>query len=239
MLRNAEDRAVGTCAVVMAAYRAKRWILTTLESIREQETRDGWTYSLRIGVDGCEETSSLLLAEGEPHWFSPTNVGPYVMRNSLIELEPAEAYAVFDADDVMLPGYLASLLSWMRDGIAGASRHNIDPGGVVTSDQRIPYHSGVAVFSDEVWQRLGGYREWPIAADHDFVLRAKALDIGVTRIKQVLYHRRIHPGSLTQDPTSGYRTEIRARFKADAERLTKRGDLYVEPVTTPLEYRTP
>lgn len=223
----------------MAAFRATQWIRIAVESIRRQEALAGWAYSLRIGVDGCEDTSALLLDEGEAHWFSPKNVGPYVLRNSLIELEPASAYAVFDADDVMRPDYLKTLLRWVGCGIAGGARLRIDAEGEVTNPRRVPYQSGVALFRHEAWQAVGGYRAWPIAADHDLILRAKALGISVTRPKQPVYYRRTHPGSLTQDPETGYGTEARSGYKAEAERLTKQGYLYVDPVTTSLEYRTP
>lgn len=226
----------GTCAVIVAAYRATRWISEALESIREQQPRDGWTYTLRIGVDGCEETSALLSSGGQPHWYSPRNVGPYVVRNSLIALEPADAYAVFDADDVMRPDYLSTLLHFMGDGIAGAARQNIDHEGTVTSHRRA-YQSGVAMFSRTAWERLGGYRAWHIAADHDLILRAKASGITLTRPSRPLYFRRIHPESLTQDPEAGFGTLVRWGYKDRAERLTKQGARYVEPVTTAMEYR--
>jgi hypothetical protein len=223
----------------MAAYRATEWIRCALDSIRRQQQSVGWAYSLRIGVDGCDETSELLLYEHEPHWFSPKNVGPYVMRNSLIALAPASAYAVFDADDVMMPEYLTTLLRWMGDGVAGGSRLRADPSGAVTSGRRVPYQSGVALFSHRAWERLGGYRAWPIAADHDLILRAKALGISVTRPRRPIYLRRTHKGSLTQDPVTGYGTHARAGFADLAKRLTASGHLYVEPVTTVLEYREP
>lgn len=225
-----------SCAVIVSAYRATRWIRETIESIRAQEGRDGWSYSLRIGVDGCDETSQLLLDEGEPHWFSTRNVGPYVMRNSLIQLEQASAYAVFDADDVMQPHYLTELLSYVGNGIAGAARTHIDERGAVIRSHA-PYQGGVAVISHQAWQALGGYRDWFIAADHDLICRAKANRIRVTRYSRPLYLRRVHPGSLTQDPVSGLGTMARAGHKEMTDRLIKAGARKVEPVTTPLEWR--
>jgi hypothetical protein len=224
----------------MAAYRAKRWILTTLESIRGQETRDGWTYSLRIGVDGCEETSSLLLAEGEPHWYSTTNVGPYVMRNSLIELEPAEAYAIFDADDVMLPEYLATLLGWSDGGkgIAGASMYRIDEDGV-----RIPgrhrYSWGVSLIRHQAWTKLGGFRDWRVAADSDLIRRARALRTKVRAGPEPLFERRVVAGSLTRAAETGMESELRRKLREASQSATLARQLRIEPVTTPLEWREP
>lgn len=222
--------------MIVAAHRATRWISEALESIREQQPRDGWTYTLRIGVDGCEETSALLSSDGQPHWYSPKNVGPYVVRNSLIALEPATAYAIFDADDVMMPDYLTTLLHFMSDGIAGPARQHIDECGTVISS-KVAYHGGVALFPHEVWGRLGGYRDWRLAADYDLILRATASGISVTRPSRPLYLRRLHPSSLTRDAETGMGTLVRWGHKDRADRLTKQGARYVEPVTTAMEYR--
>jgi glycosyltransferase involved in cell wall biosynthesis len=226
-------------AVVVAAYRATRWIGEALESIDAQEPAPGWRYELRLGVDGCEETSALLRAAGRPHWYSPENVGPYVMRNSLITARPAGAYAIFDADDRMGPGYLRTLLGTVRDGIVGAARRQIDADGNVIKDFSA-FAGGVAVISGPAWERLGGYRDWRIAADHDLIVRAQRLRIAVQAVGEVLYSRRVHPDSLTRHPETGFGTLPRRQHKARAERLAQSSkNLYVMPATTPLELREP
>jgi hypothetical protein len=161
------------------------------------------------------------------------------VRNSLIALEPAAAYAVFDADDVMHPHYLRTLLRWVgTDGIAGGSRRQIDTHGKPMSNERSPFRSGVAVFSHDAWARLGGYRAWKIAADHDLIVRAKALGITVTGARDVLYSRRVHGDSLTRRPDTGFGSQMRREYKALAHHLARlRCNLYVAPTTTPMEYR--
>lgn len=232
--------ATGSCAVVVAAWKAARYILEALESIDAQQPRPGWTYELRVGVDGCEETSRFLLRAARPHMFSQANVGPYVMRNSLIELAPASAYAVFDADDVMRPEYLTTLLDWTgAHGIAGGARTQMDEHGRILN-RRVGYRGGVGIISAEAWGKLGGYRAWPMAADHDLVLRARAMKIPVIPVNKALYHRRVHPSALTQRPDTGFKSSIRRDFGNRARRLTREGrGLYVHPATTPLELRTP
>jgi hypothetical protein len=224
----------------MAARRATRWILEALDSIDGQEARAGWEYSLRVGVDGCPETSRLLLRAGRPHWYAAESVGPYVMRNSLVLLEPASAYAIFDADDMMRPPYLKTVLHWMgKNGIAGGGRSQINEHGRILR-RRTSFRSGVAVISHPAWEKLGGYRAWPIAADHDLILRARALRIVVQPVNKALYVRRVHPASLTQDPATGFKTQLRREFASRARSLVKhRRGLYVRPVTVPLEYREP
>lgn len=211
-----------------------------LRSVDAQEKSDSWSYELRLAVDGCEATSSKLLELGRAHWWSPKNVGPYIIRNSLVALEPADAFAIFDADDVMLPDYLTELLRFVgRDGIVGPARKTIDEEGRLIS-KRSPYSSGIAVFSGHAWRRLGGYRPWRIAADYDMILRAQKLGIRVRPTRTPFYLRRLHPGSLTQDPETRMHSPERLQAKERAERLTELGlDMKVQPVTTSLEWRHP
>jgi hypothetical protein len=222
----------------MAARGASKWIGKALESIDFQEARPGWEYSLRIGVDACPETSRTLTKAGRAHWYAREHVGPYIMRNSLVELEAAEAYAIFDADDVMRPSYLRELLAGVGpDGISGGGRTQVREDGRIIR-RRAGYKGGVAIIAHGAWQRLGGYRPWPVAADHDLILRARALQIPVRAINRSLYIRRVHPASLTQDERTGFRSELRRQFAGRAKHLTKLGlDLHVHPVCTPLERR--
>lgn len=93
-------------AVITAAYRAQKYIGDMIRSFNEQHPLEGWTYELRIGVDGCPDTCVELDRLRVPYWFSDRNVGAYVIRNSLILLDHADIYTVFDSDDVMKPDYL-------------------------------------------------------------------------------------------------------------------------------------
>ena len=199
-------------AVIIAAYRAERWIGECLEAWEAVEVPDGWEVDIRIGVDGCEGTRATL--NGTAHWFSAANVGPYLIRNSLIAQEPADVYVIFDADDLPHADYLTELLP-MTDGggIAGAARRTINEQGEETSEH-CPYANGVCVIHHAAWQRLGGYRPWRVAADHDLIQRARAMGITIHKHGRALYTRRLHPDSLTQHDEIGRNSPHRLARKS-------------------------
>lgn len=141
-------QAPNVCAVIVAAYQAPRWIGECLDSIDSQEPLEGWSYETRIGVDCCVDTALALKARGTPFWWSPAGtgadgqrgVGCYLIRNALIAKAPADAYAIFDADDVMEPNYLRTLLSIMGEGISGGARTGMDmQGKLVTCKKHGPF----------------------------------------------------------------------------------------------------
>lgn len=206
-------------AVIIAAYRAERWIEQCLDAWDAVTVPDGWEMDVWIGVDGCDRTGSILHQIGVHYWWSPRNVGPYLIRNSLIARVKADAYVIFDADDMPHADYLTELLPMTADGsIAGAARRTIDETGTETS-AHFPYANGVCVIPTEAWDRLGGYRPWRIAADHDLIQRAKAMGITIRKHNRALYTRRVHPDSLTRDPNTGLRSRERRNRKNETRRL--------------------
>src|SRR6185436_2359326 len=101
------------CAIIVSAWKASAWIKDCVESINKQRPTLAWEYDLRLGIDGCHETRAVVKEMGQKFYWNPVNAGVYLMRNSLIQLAPADAYAVFDADDMMMDTYLNILLPLM------------------------------------------------------------------------------------------------------------------------------
>lgn len=229
------------CAVIVAAYQAQPWIAECLHSVMNQAGLDGWTFSVRVGVDGCKETSHFLSNTLKfPHAFSPERVGPYLIRNSLIALERADAYAIFDADDVMEPAYLRTLAPLaMPNGVAGGMRRGMTVDGKPIASSARPFRVGVCVYSHEAITKLGGFHPWDFGADHDAIKRALALGIPITSdISGVLYRRRHHPGSLTADPEIGLGTERRHQLRFASAEMIGQGHTVADFTTTPLEHRS-
>lgn len=239
------------CAILMPAFRAFPYMAWALESIEDQLELPGWRYELRIAVDGCPSTAAGLGALGRSFHWSQRNVGPYILRNSLAALAPADAYATFDADDEMKPEYLRTLIPLAcpdegEPGIAGSRRleHSVETSmrELRIRTKPLPYCWGISVYSRTAWEALGGFRPWRIAADHDLYHRARAKQIPVHQhhgLPKALYYRRLHAGSLTADPTVGMNAPERIEKKAVTHQLIEAGELAVKPETIDLELVEP
>lgn len=221
------------CNVIIAAYKAERWILECLESVRRQRTVLGWDYHTLVGVDGCEETSEVLARRGYTHYYSPVNVGPYVMRNSLFGVRSADAYAVFDADDMMSDMYLSTLIKHLDNGIAGAGRITINE-QQKQIEGRTRYRCGVCMISSAAMLKLGGYVDHRVAADYDLIERAKLLHIPLSKVQGSLYFRRRHAESLTQRSDTGMKSRFRWEQVAEAKKRRLAGALTIIPKVTSL-----
>ena len=105
-----------TCAIIIAAYNADKYILECIHSVKNQIPLEGWEYDIRIGVDGCQKTADVLRKNKIPFYWSEKNVGAYVMRNSLMYLRPADYYIYFDADDIMNHDFIFQCIQKIDNG---------------------------------------------------------------------------------------------------------------------------
>ena len=224
-------------AVIVAAYQTRaEWLDECLGSIEASADQTSVTLDLRIGVDGCQQSATSLGDIEQPYWWSSVNVGPYVMRNSLIALGPADAFVIFDADDVMLPEYFPLVVHALRTySLVGPSRTECTE--ALTPVEERPYRHGVCAFRPDVLTGLGGYQPERLAADVDFIARATRAGFHLHIVKPPCYLRRRHAASLTTAPRTGRESAERRKATHRMERQRLAGKVHVTPVTTPLEFR--
>lgn len=145
-------------------------------------------------------------------------------------LTNADVICRFDADDVMLPGYLASHIEHLS-GAMGADI--VRSWSIYTDVQLNPVRAALAdgnftCFSGKrrrgsdgqftmgraVWARLGGFRPWRFNADSEFLTRARGAGFSVADVARYSYLRRVHPSSLTANPRTGYASQQRQAYEA-------------------------
>jgi GT2 family glycosyltransferase len=222
-----------TCAVIIAAYNADKYILECYNSVKNQIPLEGVEIEIRIGVDGCQKTADVLRRAGIPFYWSEKNVGAYIMRNSLIYLEPADVYSYFDADDTMFPDYLKTVLSLNTDAIMTAKincNENLKPiqGARIES-------GGAITFSHSVLQTLGGFYGVRCAADTDFMYRIGMAGYNIHEINEPLYYRRRHNESLTKKSDTAWRSPYRNKVWAMMTEKREQWIIKIKPTVIPLK----
>jgi len=226
-----------TLAVIVTAYDSAKWIEESLTSIYAQSAPLGWKIDVRVGIDGCATTRQKMDEIGASYWWSKENVGAYVMRNSLIGLRPADAYCTFDADDVMMPGYLEELIRLLGStGLASPGiRYDCDEWlGNLTL-----HKAGAAAqqaFTHEWLEKLGGFRSYRCESDADLVRRARVMGGQFKKMSAPMHLKRVHEGALTVAPETCVGSPRRGEIIAESWKLARAGELHVEPETTALDH---
>lgn len=230
-------------AIIIAAWRAEAWIGPCLDAVRASVGGvEGWDIEIRVGVDGCGRTARALEALEERYWWTPENVGCFRMRNALIALGHADAYVEFDADDIMLPGYLPAVLQAVTPhNVVQAARFEVSAALAQTMPPTVGLisRSGIRTFSRAALETIGGHRPWRCGADSETGDRLVKAKVPLVVLEEPLYLRRRHPDSLTNAPATGMQSPARQKVRREIARLTSSADVHVRPRGVVLEERTP
>jgi glycosyltransferase involved in cell wall biosynthesis len=224
------------CAVIIPCYDVAEYIGACINSMMNQKPRENWTYDIRIGVDGCRNTAQKIRI---PFWFAERNVGAYIMRNSLMVINPADAFAYFDADDVMCDDYLFRSLAVIDAGgdVVMAAKYQCD---VKLKPIRVKLQSGGAItFTKKALDAVGGFQPFRCAGDTDFMMRLEMAGFKIYKIQDPLYYRRCHPKQLTQKTETGIGSYYRRRSWAQMCIDRGKGIVKINPEITKLIRRIP
>lgn len=207
-------------SVVMSVYNGARYLRAAIKSVLVQQ---GVSFEFVIVDDGSTDETAVILdeyshADPRVRIIRQENTG---LTRALIrgcEVARGEFIARQDADDVSLPGRLATLAGLLRsdDRLAFVSSHVnvIGPDGELLlthtppSDPREatsllldlktgPPGHGSVMFRRAIYQLVGGYRpEFYFAQDSDLWLRL-AEKGWLAYVPEVLYQYRVAPDSIS------------------------------------------
>ena len=155
------------------------------------------------------------------------------MRNSLIYHAPADIYSIFDADDEMFEDYLIKTLSLNADAVMTAKincNENLKPiqGARIES-------GGAITFTHSVLQAIGGFYGVRCAADTDFMYRCIDAGFEIFEIKEPLYYRRRHSGSLTKKSDTGIGSAYRKKVWSMMTEKRNEGIIKIKPTIIELK----
>jgi len=158
--------------VIVAAYKAERFIDQALSSILAQELPEGWTLQLLLGIDGCQKTKKAVQKIKDPRltkYMMKRNRGTYITFNTMMKYAKGEAISRFDADDIMYQGFLYDALLKIEEGYS-LIRYKLD---VIDQNNKVkgsyPLGYGMVTFSRYAWDIVGGYQPWRCAADSEMI----------------------------------------------------------------------
>ena len=187
------------------------YIQITLDSIIK--SCEGFDYEILIGIDSCQETLQFFRSNKQNDnvktFFSEKNVGAYVIRNSLVLKSTKKNILFFDSDDIMGEKMIETVLSELKDDNFIRSKHLrfYDDG---TKSVNIS-HCQICL-RKEVFLNLNGFEPWPITADTDLIKRLEYNKFKPIESTEVLFNKRMHKNSLTQQKNTGFGSPLRNMY---------------------------
>lgn len=213
-------------SVLVAAYGCAAYIRECIASIASQDLLGG-ELDILVGADDDERVvaeldhgaiDDLVAAAPSPCrlsvWHCAPRSGAYVVRNGLIARSVGDPIAIFDGDDVMLPGRLREMATSidLYAHICGTGYQLVDrdlePLGEPTTNR---YADGAIMYRRAVIDRLGGYQPWECGADTELLVRARRAGLVDHIITEPLFLYRQHGAQLTSQPTTSRESAQRRR----------------------------
>jgi glycosyltransferase involved in cell wall biosynthesis len=171
-----------TLAIIMTAYKTEKYIIEAIDSLKNQPLPDGWQSKFYIGVDACKDVANILTKHNISYYWTDTNVGTYVLSNSLLkEAAGADVFVRFDSDDVALDGFLQNGIAACNsyDFVYGYCRRGTETLELFTQDFK-PV-DGVHFFTQHTLDVLGGFDSYRVACDTYFIKRAEQAKLKIAK----------------------------------------------------------
>jgi glycosyltransferase involved in cell wall biosynthesis len=193
-------------SVIIPAYKSTKYISECIASIQGE-------CEILIGVDHCQETYDYLKDFPNIKLFYFTeNVGPYVIKNTLVDVAEHEFILFFDSDDVLHEGILSVITKELQDvDYLKLNYINFHHKKILNGHKM---NDAVIAIKKSVFNSLNGFQPWRCGADTEFGHRLEFNKCKTKNFTEFCYHRRIHNENLTVKKETTHGSPIRQSYVA-------------------------
>jgi len=185
-----------------------------------------------VGIDSCEKTLEFVsknMFDGRVRFlFFQHNVGPYIIKNSLVKNSNSDTILFFDSDDIMCENMVEEIikLQSFNDFVRPKyiNFNGLIPTNPPVSNEKL-FGEGVFSIKKELFLSMNGFEPWRTTADTDFMGRLYKNSRKSTNTPTVLFYRRIHQNSLTQSKQTGHGSKVRQNYNNLIRNKTSFGPL--------------
>lgn len=216
------DLIPNTTTFLIAAFKAENFILDTIRSILNLETRYQ-KIEILLGIDACFYTTKQLLGTPLPEnvkiYFFQENIGPYLIFNTLALKAKSDNIIFFGADDLALPNFLEifnkNIVKYdmvrfgcysFKDGEDYNNKENLKLLPVVVG--------GCKGIKKSIFFELNGYFKWRASADDEFGRRIISKNIPyIDLAKEPTFLYRQHSNNISHNKLVGQGSILRNVYR--------------------------
>lgn len=202
-------------SIIIPTYGTPEYLKDCITSVRNQKV--SFKYEILLGVDNCKETLQHLkinkdFYKGIKIYFFKKNVGPFVVKNSLINVVKNDNILFFDSDDIMTENMLFNFykeikyVDFIRFNYLNFS-DNINK--TLNQDLRADTVIGT---KKNVLDKIIGFQPWLCAADTELYERLIFNNMIQKTIEGISFYRRVHHKNLTIKKETNHKSEIRKKY---------------------------
>ena len=206
-------------SIIIPAYNAQKYIHECIQSIQHQNIE----MEVLVGIDNCKETYNVMkgVYPNVRLFYFNEHVGPFVIKNTLVDEAIYNNILFFDADDIMRADVLKHVVDVLENKnyiklkyINFYEGRKIDDKGHIMDD-------AIVAIKKQIFNEFNGYYPWKCAADTELRMRLESYKIDRGDIPNVFYYRRLHGNNLTLSKQTGHGSQIRESYKNIINKNTK------------------
>jgi glycosyltransferase involved in cell wall biosynthesis len=216
-------------SVIIPVYNGARYLRAALESVFAQTYRP---FEVIVVDDGSADDSGVIAQSfPEVRYISQTNEGVAAARNKGIESARGEFYAFLDQDDLWTPDKLKVQIEYLQNHpdvgyTLTQQKFFLDPGATLPAWFRKELFDtvhtgwvlGTLVVRRSVFEQVGNFAKgYGAANDSDWFFRAKAAEIPMAVVEELLLLKRIHEANDSARATE-ILSELRKVVRSSLER---------------------
>lgn len=197
-------------SIIIPAYKAQSYIQQCINSIEKEKSIP---IEIIIGIDNCNETLDFLNKnrDNKKIYYFKSNIGPYLIKNSLIDHTKYDNVVFFDADDVMNDNMLSSFYKEINNyncikfKYANFTKDISVNKGLHTAD-------AIIGIKKEIFCNLNGFYPWMCSADSEFSFRLIYNKISCKTLDGISFYRRLHDNNLTVKKETNFKSQLRKNY---------------------------
>lgn len=203
-------------SILIAAYNADKYIKECINSIITTTPHE-----ILVGVDGCKKTLNVvnkLKNENLKVFNKEKNTGAYDTWNMLIQKASFNHILIFAADDIMIEGYLDSVIDEL--GCFDFMQLRCE---TFHEDANKETHEwvadGVIIIRTDVMIDVNGYQKWRGSADTELKFRLKHFGYFGKASKRIGFRYRRHGDSLTMSESTDINSSFRLNYISQIQKM--------------------
>ncbi len=216
------DRFIGNgkidISVIIPTFNNVEYIDECISSIIR--SCNGYNYEILIGIDNCSKTYNHIIKKYDLHdnklqfYFFDKNVGPYIIKNSLIHKTNSDNILFFDSDDIIIENSVKLIIDNLNNFDMVRFKFYNFYNDLNNLEISTKHADGVFAINKNLFLSLNGYEPWMCGADSEMVWRVQSNNKKIKLINDCLFYRRRHNNSLTVKSDTNDTSQIRAKYRS-------------------------
>jgi glycosyltransferase involved in cell wall biosynthesis len=203
-------------SIIIPTHKVPEYLKECIQSIQSQNVN--FDVEIIVGIDNCEKTLKHIQENKEFYqkikvFQFNESVGPYIIKNNLINESMFEYVLFFDSDDLMIDGMLKNFYENIESfDVVNFKFLNFEIVYDIKTIKGLETAFAILGIKKTLFNNLIGFENWICHADVEFSYRLKHNKIKSVLIEEPQFHRRIHTVNLTVDNETNLSSKLRSEY---------------------------